>query len=46
MSALLAQAATRIGHPWLGVVIPAAVFVLSFVFTWLLYRHFSRRPPS
>jgi hypothetical protein len=44
MSTVLA--ATRLGHPLLGVLIPAAVFVLSFALSWLLYRHFSRRPPS
>ncbi len=35
----------RIGSPILGVVIPAVVFLISFVLTWLLYRHFSRNPP-
>jgi hypothetical protein len=34
----------RIGSPILGVVIPAVVFVISFVLTWALYKHFSRRP--
>ncbi len=34
---------TRIGHPSLGVIIPAAVFAVSFVLTWMLYKHFSRR---
>jgi hypothetical protein len=33
----------RIGHPWLGVIIPAVVFLASFVLTWMLYRHFSKR---
>jgi hypothetical protein len=42
---LLAQSA-RIGGAWLGVVIPAGVFLLSFVLTWALYKHFSRRPPE
>lgn len=41
----LAQSTARIGSPLLGVVIPAIVFVFSFVVTWLLYRHFSRKPP-
>ena len=42
---LLAQS-TRVGSPLLGVVIPAIVFGVSFVLTWLLYRHFSRRTPD
>jgi len=36
----------RIGGPLLGFVIPAIVFTASFVLTWLLYRHFARRPPQ
>jgi hypothetical protein len=35
----------RIGSPFLGVLIPAIVFAISFVLTWMLYRHFSRKPP-
>jgi hypothetical protein len=42
---LLAEA-TRIGSPILGVIIPAGVFLLSFVLTWALYKHFSRRSPE
>ncbi len=42
---LLAQAA-RIGSPLLGVAIPAVVFLVSFVLTWALYKHFSRKPPE
>lgn len=34
----------RIGHPSLGVIIPAVVFAVSFVLTWMLYKHFSRKP--
>lgn len=26
-----------------GVVVPAFVFTVSFVITWLLYRHFARQ---
>jgi hypothetical protein len=37
---------TPIGSPLLGMFIPAVVFLTSFVLTWLLYRHFSRRPPE
>jgi hypothetical protein len=40
----LALQATRIGSPALGVVIPAAVFLVSFVLTWMLYKHFARGP--
>ena len=32
-----------IGHPALGIVIPAVIFLVSFAATWLLYRHFSRQ---
>jgi hypothetical protein len=42
---LLAQF-TRIGSPVLGILIPAVVFVTSFALTWMLYRHFSRKPPE
>lgn len=31
-----------IGSPILGIIIPAGVFVISFILTWLLYRHFSK----
>jgi hypothetical protein len=41
---LLAQSA-RIGSPVLGVVIPALIFAASFLLTWMLYRHFSKRTP-
>ncbi len=41
---LAALPGARIGSPILGVVIPAVVFLISFVLTWLLYRHFSRNP--
>lgn len=26
-----------------GILIPAAVFIFSFVMTWLLYRHFAKK---
>jgi hypothetical protein len=42
----LAAQATRLGSPILGIVIPAIVFAVSFVLTWMLYRHFSRKPPQ
>ncbi len=31
-----------IGSPILGIIIPAAVFIVASVLTWMLYRHFSR----
>jgi hypothetical protein len=39
---LLLSASAPIGHPALGVVIPAAILAVSFVATWLLHRHFSK----
>jgi len=42
MAVLLAQS-TRIGEPFLGVIIPLLVFLASFIVTWLLYRHFSKQ---
>jgi len=27
---------------WLGILIPAGIFITSFVVTYLLYRHFAR----
>ena len=38
---LLAQEAQRIGSPWMGVVIPAALLIFSCWVTWALYKHFS-----
>jgi hypothetical protein len=32
-----------IGHPALGIAIPALIFIVSFAATWMLYRHFSRQ---
>lgn len=43
---VFAAASARIGSPILGVVIPAVVFLFSFVLTWALYRHFSKNPPE
>lgn len=28
---------------WLGLVVPAGIFLFSFVITYLLYLHFSRK---
>ncbi len=41
MATVLLQT-TRIGSPLLGIFIPLVVFVISFLITWGLYRHFSR----
>lgn len=43
MASIILQAANRIGSPWLGVVIPAAVFAFSFFIAFALFRHFTRR---
>ena len=43
MTELLAQQTTRIGHPILGFIIPAAVFVVSFVVAFALYKHFTKQ---
>lgn len=42
----LLQSPQRLGHPALGWIVPGAVFVVSFVLTWMVYRHFSQRPPE
>jgi len=43
------QAATT-GFSLVGLLVPAAIFLLSFIMTWLLYQHFSKqhhaRPPD
>jgi hypothetical protein len=31
-----------IGHSILGIIIPASIFIISFIATWLLHRHFSK----
>lgn len=36
----------RLGHPALGWIVPGAIFLLSFVLTWMVYRHFSQKPPT
>lgn len=35
--------ATAIGSPILGVIIPAAIFLLSFWVAWACYKHYSRK---
>jgi hypothetical protein len=32
-----------IGNPSLGIILPAVIFILSFVTTWMLFRHFSKK---
>lgn len=34
---------TRIGDPALGWIIPGIVFLVSFILTWMIYRHFSKK---
>ena len=34
--------AQRIGHPAFGIIIPAVIFLISFLVAYLLYRHFSK----
>ena len=34
---------TRIGPPILGYIIPAAIFIISFLVAYLLYRHFTKK---
>ena len=43
---MLALQVGRIGSPLLGIVVPTVVFGASLVLTWMLYRHFARRPPQ
>jgi len=31
----------KIGAPWLGIVIPAVILIISIFLTWFLYRRFS-----
>ncbi len=35
--------AAAIGHPILGVIIPALIFVVSFWIAWACYKHFSKK---
>ena len=38
----LTMQAQRIGHPAFGIIIPAVIFIISFLVAYLIYRHFSR----
>ncbi len=35
--------ATAIGSPILGVIIPGAIFLVSFWVAWACYKHYSRK---
>lgn len=35
--------AARVGGMIHGIVIPTLIFIISFVVTWLLYKHFSAK---
>ena len=39
---LLQQAAERSDNIWLGIVVPALIFIIAFGVTLMLYRHFSK----
>ncbi len=38
---LLLQAIERSTNAWLGIVVPALIFLVAFGVTMLLYRHFA-----
>ncbi|MBD3287713.1 hypothetical protein GF337_02815 [candidate division KSB1 bacterium] len=40
---ILLITSTRIGSPWLGIIIPAIIFTFSFIVTYLLIRHFMKK---
>lgn len=40
---ILLQQLPRIGSPILGYIIPAAIFGISFLVAWILYRRFTRQ---
>ena len=39
---LVQQAAERADNAWLGIVVPALIFIVAFAVTLMLYRHFSK----
>lgn len=39
---LLLLQTVRIGSPFLGIIIPSLIFIIAFVVTWILYKHFSK----
>jgi len=42
MIRFLAWQAERIGHPAFGIIIPAVIFIGSFLIAYFLYRRFSK----
>ncbi len=42
MTAVFLQGETSM----VGIIVPAVVFIISFIFTYALYRHFSRKGTS
>jgi hypothetical protein len=36
----------RLGHPALGWIVPGVIFIASFILTWMVYRHFTQKPPE
>lgn len=43
MIAFIADVTQSVGAPWMGIVIPAIIFIVSFMVAFLLYRHFSKK---
>lgn len=43
LAALQLAPPERLGHPALGWIVPGVIFLVSFVLTWMVYRHFARR---
>lgn len=43
---IVLAATERLGHPAVGWIIPAVIFLASFILTWMVYRHFSEKPPE
>ncbi len=43
MIALISQQLPRIGSPILGYIIPAIIFLVSFVVAYRLYKHFTKQ---
>ncbi len=42
---LLIQASAppeRIGSPLYGIIIPGFILIVSFIVTWMMYKHFSK----
>jgi len=40
---MMLQNPKAIGHPILGYIIPAAIFIISFWVAFSLFKHFSKR---